>query len=131
MHPNPLIKKNFGEALNGIFPENLIIRNPVNDYFKMLGIIKKSNLILTDSGGLQEESLFFNIPCGILRKVTERPEVLKKNARLLSFDNVQVAEFVEHSLYLKNKKKEQYDYTYGFGNTSELIYEIIKNYFDL
>jgi UDP-N-acetylglucosamine 2-epimerase (non-hydrolysing) len=129
MHPNPLIKKGFDKAFDGKYPDNLIIRNPIHDYFEMLGIVRNSNMILTDSGGLQEESMFFNIPCGVLRKVTERPEVLKKNAKLLSFNNSEVAEFVESSISF-NTKKEKFDYTYGYGNTSELIYEILKNYYD-
>jgi len=124
-----LIKKGFDKAFDGKYPDNLIIRNPIHDYFEMLGIVRNSNMILTDSGGLQEESMFFNIPCGVLRKVTERPEVLKKNAKLLSFNNSEVAEFVESSFSF-NIKKEKFDYTYGYGNTSELIYEILKNYYD-
>lgn len=131
MHPNPLIKEGFDKALDGKYPDNLIIRKPIHDYFEMLGLVRNSNMILTDSGGLQEESLFFNIPCGVLRKVTERPEVLKKNARLLSFNNIEVADFVESSYEFNRNKTEQFDYTYGYGNTSELIYEILKNYYDM
>jgi len=131
MHPNPQIQKSFNTGLNGSKPGNLFIEKPIHDYFEMLGLVKNSTMILTDSGGLQEESLFFNIPCGVLRKVTERPEVLKKNAKLLPFENLEVEKFVESSLLFNDNKKDKYDYTYGYGYTSELIYEIIKNFYDV
>ena len=130
MHPNPRVQDSFKKGLNGSKHDNLFIEKPIHDYFEMLGMVKNSSLILTDSGGLQEESLFFNIPCGVLRKVTERPEVLKKNAKLLHFDNVEVSDFVKNSISFNQNKKDEFDYTYGYGFTSELIYDIIKNYFD-
>jgi UDP-N-acetylglucosamine 2-epimerase (non-hydrolysing) len=129
MHPNPLIQKSFDSVLGNIYPEKLIVRSPIHDYFEMLGFVRRSSSILTDSGGLQEESLFFNVPCGILRKVTERPEVLDKNAQLLPFNDAIVAEFVSDSDNYNKTKLEQYDYTYGYGNTSQLIYEILKTYY--
>lgn len=78
MHPNPLIQKSFESVMNGRAHEKLVLMDPIHDYLEMLGYVKQSGTILTDSGGLQEESLFFNVPCGVLRKTTERPEVLKK-----------------------------------------------------
>lgn len=130
MHPNPRVQESFATGMNGKYPDNLIIREPINDYFEMLGIVKHSSSILTDSGGLQEESLFFNVPCGILRKVTERPEVLSKNAKLLPFDNSKISEFLTDSEIYNHDRKTEYDYTYGYGNTSELIYEILKNFYE-
>jgi len=131
MHPNPRVQESFKKGLNGNKPGNLFLEKPIHDYFEMLGMVKNSLMILTDSGGLQEESLFFNIPCGILRKVTERPEVLKKNAKLLQFNNTEVANFVENSFTYNSNKKDEFDYTYGYGYTSELIYDIIKNFYDI
>lgn len=131
MHPNPLVINSFREGLNGNTPDKLIIREPIHDYFEMLGFIKNSDTILTDSGGLQEESLFFNVPCGILRKVTERPEVLDHNARLLEFDNDEVYRFLESSDIYKANNNGEYNYTYGTGNTSELIYNAMKEFYSL
>ncbi|MBE2256218.1 MAG: UDP-N-acetylglucosamine 2-epimerase (non-hydrolyzing) [Ignavibacteria bacterium] len=129
IHPNPLVKDNFNKVFDGKYPENLIVRDPVHDYFEMLGLVKSSYSILTDSGGLQEESLFFNVPCGVLRKVTERPEVLGKNARLLPFDDNKVTEFLSESDDYIAKNSGKLNYTYGYGNTSELIYEAMKNFY--
>jgi UDP-N-acetylglucosamine 2-epimerase (non-hydrolysing) len=129
MHPNPLVRDSFHEGLNGTVPEKLIIREPIHDYFEMLGYVKNSHIILTDSGGLQEESLFFNVPCGILRKVTERPEVLDHNAKLLDFNNNEVHAFLENSDVYKENNSGEYNYTYGTGNTSQLIYEAICQFY--
>jgi UDP-N-acetylglucosamine 2-epimerase (non-hydrolysing) len=97
----------------------------------MLGLVKKSHMILSDSGGLQEESLFFNIPCGIMRKVTERPEVLDKNARLLPFEYDKVVDFLQYSEDYRKINTSKFDFTYGTGNTSEQIYKILKNYYKI
>ncbi|HEU5452498.1 MAG TPA: UDP-N-acetylglucosamine 2-epimerase (non-hydrolyzing), partial [Terriglobales bacterium] len=44
------------------------------DYFQFLSLLRRSYLVLTDSGGVQEEAPFFGKPTIVLRKVTERPE---------------------------------------------------------
>jgi UDP-N-acetylglucosamine 2-epimerase (non-hydrolysing) len=129
LHPNPLIKNSFNEVLNGRTYDNLKFMSPIHDYFEMLGWIKNSGCILTDSGGLQEESLFFNVPCGVLRKTTERPEVLKKNARLLPFDADEILGFVKDTFGFRETHQSKYNYTYGFGDTSYLIYETLKKYY--
>jgi UDP-N-acetylglucosamine 2-epimerase len=131
MHPNPLIQKSFESVLNGGASEKLEIMEPIHDYFEMLGYVKHSGTILTDSGGLQEESLFFNVPCGVLRKTTERPEVLKKNARLLPFDSKEISNFLSQAVHYREMHKSKYNYTYGFGDSSYLIYELLKKNFGI
>lgn len=129
MHPNPLIQKSFETVLNGKAHNQLVLMEPIHDYFEMLGYVKKSSTILTDSGGLQEESLFFNVPCGVLRKTTERPEVLKKNAKLLPFETDEISGFLREATHYREMHKSKYNYTYGFGDSSYLIYELLKKYF--
>jgi len=63
--------------------------------------------------------------------VTERPEVLSKNAKLLNFDFAEVSSFIDYSEYYKNNVEEGYDYTFGRGDTSAKIYDIFLNYFKL
>jgi UDP-N-acetylglucosamine 2-epimerase (non-hydrolysing) len=129
LHPNPAIKNSFMHGLNGSAHPNMIIDSPVNDYFQMLGMVRNAHTIISDSGGLQEESLFFNIPCGIMRKVTERPEVLDKNAKLLNFSFSDVSSFIDYSEYYKSKSGKEYDYTFGTGDTSIKIYSLLKKYY--
>ncbi|HEY5534811.1 MAG TPA: UDP-N-acetylglucosamine 2-epimerase (non-hydrolyzing) [Ignavibacteria bacterium] len=131
LHPNPEIRKSFYSQLKGDMPDNLIISEPENDYFKMLRLVKNSHSILSDSGGLQEESLFFNIPCGVMRKVTERPEVLEKNAKLLPFEYKEVSDFLDYSEDYRKTNTAEFDFTYGKGNTSEKIYQELKKFYKI
>ncbi|MCX7877030.1 MAG: UDP-N-acetylglucosamine 2-epimerase (non-hydrolyzing) [Ignavibacteria bacterium] len=131
MHPNPLIRKAFESVINGHSDKKLVLMNPIHDYFEMLGYVKNAGSILTDSGGLQEESLFFNVPCGVLRKTTERPEVLKKNAKLLPFDKNEISVFLSQAVHYKQVHQSKYNYTYGFGDSSYLVYELLKKYYGI
>jgi UDP-N-acetylglucosamine 2-epimerase (non-hydrolysing) len=56
--------------------KSIILLSPLS-YLEMLSLSAQSNLILTDSGGIQEESSFLNVPCLTLRKNTERPITIK------------------------------------------------------
>lgn len=129
LHPNPAIRKSFSEGLDGGTHEFFDIKDPVNDYFAMLGMVRNAHTVISDSGGLQEETLFFNIPCGIMRKVTERPEVLDKNAKLLNFEYDDVAHFIDYAEYFKSNVNDDYDYTFGRGDSSKKIFELLKLFF--
>lgn len=129
LHPNPAIRKSFSEGLLDGTHELFEIKDPVNDYFAMLGMVRNAHTVISDSGGLQEETLFFNIPCGIMRKVTERPEVLDKNAKLLNFDYDEVAHFIDYAEYFKSNVNDDYDYTFGNGDTSKKIFELLKKFY--
>ena len=131
MHPNPLIQRAFDEVMEGNAHAKLKIMSPIHDYFEMLGYVKNAGCILTDSGGLQEESLFFNVPCGVLRKTTERPEVLKKNAKLLPIDKPEITSFLTEAIDYRKVHQSKYNYTYGFGDSSYLIYELLKKFYGI
>ena len=62
--------------------ENLSLKQP-QSYFDMLSEILQSDLILTDSGGIQEECAVLNKPIYVLRNSTERPEILDGNSRIV------------------------------------------------
>ena len=61
---------------------NIFLTKPLN-YFENLYLIYKSNLILSDSGGVQEESSALSKPILVLRDKTERIEIISKNAYLV------------------------------------------------
>jgi UDP-N-acetylglucosamine 2-epimerase len=71
VHPNPVVK-NTAEKFLGNNPR--IILTPPLDIKDMHNLIARSYIVLTDSGGLQEESPRLNKPVVVLRNVTERPE---------------------------------------------------------
>jgi len=71
VHLNPNVQEPVNRLLNGI--ENITLLPPL-DYLPLVHLMKHAALILTDSGGIQEEAPAFGIPTLVLREVTERPE---------------------------------------------------------
>jgi UDP-N-acetylglucosamine 2-epimerase (non-hydrolysing) len=60
-------------GLEGLLADSAITRIPPQGYLEMLGLLKDARLVLTDSGGIQEETTALGIPCITLRENTERP----------------------------------------------------------
>jgi len=71
VHLNPNIQKPVYQQLSGLPNLHLI---PPLDYLPMVHLMKQACLLLTDSGGLQEEAPALGIPTLVLRNTTERPE---------------------------------------------------------
>ena len=71
VHMNPNVRRTVDERLTGMDRIHLI--EPL-DYFHFMSLLRRSYLVLTDSGGVQEEAPSFGKPVLVLRKVTERPE---------------------------------------------------------
>jgi len=71
VHLNPNIQKPVHQAISGLSNLHLI---PPLDYLPMAHLMKQATLILTDSGGLQEEAPALGIPTLVMRETTERPE---------------------------------------------------------
>ena len=84
VHPNPNVREPAHRALSGI--PNLTLTEPL-DYLPMAHLMKMAYLVLTDSGGLQEEAPALGTPVLVLRRVTERPEAVQAGtARLVGSD---------------------------------------------
>lgn len=73
VHLNPRVRDTVLPMLSG--RSNIHLIEPL-DYLDFVWMMKQSTLILTDSGGIQEEAPFLRIPVLVLREVTERPEAL-------------------------------------------------------
>jgi UDP-N-acetylglucosamine 2-epimerase (non-hydrolysing) len=71
VHLNPNVQRSVQALLGGVSNISLI---PPLDYLSLVHLMKQSYLILTDSGGIQEEAPSLGIPVLVLREVTERPE---------------------------------------------------------
>lgn len=71
VHPNPNVSNVVKRELSGL--RNIVLTEPL-DYPNLVSLMKSSTLILTDSGGIQEEATAFGVPILVLREVTERPE---------------------------------------------------------
>jgi UDP-N-acetylglucosamine 2-epimerase (non-hydrolysing) len=74
VHLNPNVQEPVKRLIGNVQHVTLL---PPLDYLPMVHLIKQSALVLTDSGGIQEEAPTFGIPVLVLREVTERPEGVK------------------------------------------------------
>jgi len=71
VHPNPNVQEPVYRLLGDVPHVTLM---PPLDYLPLVHLMKRSTLVLTDSGGIQEEAPAFGVPVLVLREVTERPE---------------------------------------------------------
>lgn len=88
VHLNPNVREPVRRALGNSPRIHLV--DPV-DYPLMVVLLKKSWIVLTDSGGIQEEAPTFGVPCLVMRDVTERPEGIQRGvARLVGADRERI-----------------------------------------
>jgi UDP-N-acetylglucosamine 2-epimerase len=84
VHLNPNVRRPAERLLGGV--ANITLVDPL-DYLPMVHLLKRCYLVLTDSGGLQEEAPALGKPVLVLRQVTERPEAIEAGtARLVGTD---------------------------------------------
>lgn len=129
VHKNPVVR-------DVVYPElqdtdRVILIEPP-DYVPFVHLIKQSHIVLTDSGGVQEEAPSLGKPVLVLRKTTERPEgVDAGSAKLVGTD---VSVIVRETEKLLNDKSayelmSQIKNPYGDGHAAEKIWEIIRSRF--
>lgn len=110
-----------------ISTEDLLIIPPQN-YLRFMKLVKESAMVITDSGGLQEEAAYLHVPTIILRDVTERTWLLEtKLARLIPPNLVS---FVETALDMLNSKAitAQVEMSWWDGKAGERIVEAIMQF---
>lgn len=81
VHPNPNVRRVTDEVLAG--QERVRLIEPM-DYLPFVHLLKKAYLVLTDSGGIQEEAPSLGKPVLVMREVTERPEALEAGTARLA-----------------------------------------------
>ena len=125
IHPRTLKKiDEFGLKAQFIENPQLILVDPL-DYFAFQKLIKYSKFILTDSGGIQEESTFVGIPCLTLRPNTERPVTITEGTNtLVPFDLVIIKKYIldiENDSYKKGCIPKFWD-----GNATKRILDFVN-----
>lgn len=79
-HPNPAVRAQVERALGGV--ERVLITDPL-PYASVARLLARSHLVLSDSGGIQEEAPSFGVPVLVLREVTERQEAVETGTALI------------------------------------------------
>lgn len=97
-------------------------------YFEFIGLVKDSLFVLTDSGGIQEETTHLNIPCLTVRPNTERPVTITEGSNeLIKIDEIEA----NIRQILNGFGKSGRNPKYWDGNTANRIINIIENTFEL
>ena len=130
VHPNPHVKERAYSVLSGM--DNIILTEPL-DYLPFVHLLNKAHLILTDSGGIQEEAPSLGLPVLVLRESTERPEGVEAGTlKIVGTDRRRIVK--EASLLLDDqvayKKMAAIANPYGDGRAGQRIVELICHYHD-
>ncbi|MBR5303622.1 MAG: UDP-N-acetylglucosamine 2-epimerase (non-hydrolyzing) [Candidatus Gastranaerophilales bacterium] len=131
LHLNPNVRNTVKPILDDIDRVKLI--EPL-DYVPFCNLMKKSHIILTDSGGVQEEAPTLGVPVLVLRDETERPEAIAYGGvKLVGANKEKIVSTVQELL----DRKEEYEKMskavnpYGDGKACCYIEKIIEEYFNL
>lgn len=127
VHLNPKVRSIVIPKLSGV--ANITLTDPL-DYLSMVQLIKRSKLILTDSGGLQEEAPGLGVPVFVLREVTERPEgVAAGNVRIVGSDPRVILSETARVLDDTSEYRAMAEAVnpYGDGHAAERIVKLILN----
>lgn len=100
--------------------KDLVIIEPVG-YLEFLVLMKNASLIMTDSGGIQEEACILHTPCVTLRDNTERPETIEVGSNTLSGV---MSESILKTAQSMIKKERKWEIPFGDGKASKRIVDI-------
>lgn len=129
VHPNPNVKCKIYSRLGEY--ENVYLLKPL-DYPYLVYLMKNAKLILTDSGGIQEEAPSFGCPTLVMRYETERQEGIDAGVSVLV--GAEYDKIVSYSSEILSKTREETRLKalnpYGKGDSAETIERIIREYFN-
>lgn len=126
VHPNPNVRKPVYELLDG--KDRIHLIEPL-EYAQFCSLMKKAHIILTDSGGVQEEAPSLGKPVLVLRETTERPEAIEYGTvKLVGTNKEKIVSTVQKLLYDKAeyKKMSEAINPYGDGFASKRIVDVLK-----
>jgi len=131
IHKNPEIRKIVNEILKS---RKEVLLLDTLDYKDMVNLMSKSYIILTDSGGIQEEAPSLGKPVLVLREETERPEAVEAGVvKLIGTNSKNIIKEIKELLDDEEKYLEMARNInlYGDGKASERIIKRILHYFNL
>lgn len=114
---HPRIKNEFDEY------DNIITTSPLG-YLEFMNIVYHSGMVLTDSGGIQEETTALGIPCVTLRPNTERPITCTHGTNCL----INITEIIRIKDHVNNNfaTRSKCNILYWDGHSADRIYDIVK-----
>lgn len=127
VHLNPNVREPVGRLLKGLANVHLI---EPQDYLPFVYLMTRSHIILTDSGGIQEEAPSLGKPVLVMRDTTERPEaVAAGTVRLVGTDDKKIIETMTTLLTneIEYNRMSVANNPYGDGKACDRIVNIIKN----
>ena len=125
VHLNPNVQKPVAQQLGN--SPNIILTKPA-DYLPFIWLMDQSHLVLTDSGGIQEEAPSLGKPVVVTREVTERPEAVEAGTvKLVGTDREKIESTIEQiltddDLYVTMSRAHN---PYGDGHASTRIVEVL------
>jgi len=128
VHPNPNVKDKIYSKLRHF--DNIQLMPPL-DYPSLVYLMKNAKLILTDSGGIQEEAPSFGCPTLVMRYETERQEGVEAGVSILvgaDYDKIigQSEKILDND---KSTTRLQAQNPYGDGKSAEKIEKLVREYF--
>ena len=127
VHPRTQ-KKIADSGLLSELPAERVIMLPPVAYLEMLGLMQSARLVLTDSGGLQEETTALGVPCVTLRENTERPITVTEGTNtIVGVDPVKIMQCVDDILVSGGKSGRIPEYWDGVA-ASRIVAEIVRRY---
>ncbi|MDQ6880637.1 MAG: UDP-N-acetylglucosamine 2-epimerase (non-hydrolyzing) [Pseudomonadota bacterium] len=128
VHLNPVVQVAAQSILSGIDNVRLV---PPMDYLAMQQALVDASLVLTDSGGLQEEAPTFGVPVLVLRQETERPEAVEAGcAAVVGPGRADIVREVRRLLHdeLAYRRMQQPANPYGDGHASQRIADTLATH---
>ena len=131
VHPNPNVRRAAHEELGNL--PRVILTTPVS-YTDLVALLKRSTIVLTDSGGLQEEAPSLGKPVLVMRNVTERPEAVHAGTvKMVGTNGKKITQEISALLTDKKHYRQMASAVnpYGDGKAAPRIVEAIRYYFGL
>lgn len=128
VHPNPNVHDKVYSVLDKL--PNVILTEPL-DYPELVCLMKNTKLVLTDSGGIQEEAPTFGNPVLVMRYETERTEGIKAGFAKLVGADIERIVLESDTILSRNKDETRMDGTknpYGDGHAAEKIANAITKF---
>jgi UDP-N-acetylglucosamine 2-epimerase (non-hydrolysing) len=133
-HPNPNVREAIKRVLEGEneSTHNLFVCEPLN-YKTMVAVLKNSALVITDSGGIQEEAPAVGVPVVVARYATERTESISLNLAFLAGPNYENIVSISSSILDSESTRAEYKKSrvspYGDGKAVVRIAKILQDHF--